>query len=307
MPDTTTRLYTDSADLQAMIDLIYRVRPPEQVAHYPSSADLQELLPLPEINSRTRLWHNPAGQLVAWAFVDTYNNLRWELDPAAADPALEDEIVAWGLSCVHRLEPDEPLTLDASCRADDAARSAFLQRHGFSAQPVQTLHLARPLDGPIPAPQLPPGMAIRPALEAGDVEALAALHRAAFGTSHMTAAHRQAMIDAPGYMPELDLVAVAPDGRLAAYCLVSISAEENARSGQQAGYTDPVATHPAFRRMGLARALLLAGMQRLKERGMAVACLGTSSENEAMQAAARSAGFYVEAVTAWYARPVKGC
>lgn len=304
MPALTTRLYAGPADLQAMIDLIYRVRPPERVADFPCSVDLQELLALPEIHSRTRLWLDAASQLVAWAQVDPYNNLHWELDPASAGPALEDDIVAWGLACLPRPAGDDVLTLDASCRADDSLRLAFLQRHGFEQQPIQTLHLARWLDAPIPAPQLPPGFAIRPALEAGDVEALAALHRAAFGTPDMTAAERQAMIDVPDYIPELDLVAVAPDGRLAAYCMVSISAEENERSGEQVGYTDPVATHRDFQRRGLGRALLLTGLQRLKERGMTVARLGTSSENGPMQALAQAVGFQIEAVTVWFARLV---
>jgi len=100
---------------------------------------------------------------------------------------------------------------------------------------------------------------------------------------------------------------VAPDGSPAAYCLCQIDREENRRTGRQDGYTDPVATHPAHRRLGLARSLLLAGMALLRDRGMRCARLGTSSENLAMQRAAKSVGFAVESSRVWFARPVTAC
>jgi len=89
----------------------------------------------------------------------------------------------------------------------------------------------------------------------------------------------------------LDLVAVTSDGSLVAYCVCYISHEENALSGRQVGYTDPVATHPECRHLGLAKALLLTGMNLLKQRGMHTARLSTSSENIAMLRAAQSVGF----------------
>ena len=57
--------------------------------------------------------------------------------------------------------------------------------------------------------------------------------------------------------------------------------------------------------MGLARALLLAGMSMLKERGMTVAKLGTSADNISMQKAAESAGFRLESKTLWYHKEVR--
>jgi mycothiol synthase len=77
-------------------------------------------------------------------------------------------------------------------------------------------------------------------------KALVALHRAAFGTDHMTAAERRAMMSAPDYDPELDLVVVAPDGRLAGFCVCGIPVEENAVTRRNEGYADPVGVHPAF-------------------------------------------------------------
>jgi ribosomal protein S18 acetylase RimI-like enzyme len=97
----------------------------------------------------------------------------------------------------------------------------------------------------------------------------------------------------PDYEPALDLVAVGPDGTLAAYVLCRISAEENALTGRSLGYTDPVATHPDYQRLGLAKALLLVGCKKLRERGVETVALGTGSWNTGMRKAAESVGYRV--------------
>jgi mycothiol synthase len=99
------------------------------------------------------------------------------------------------------------------------------------------------------------------------------LHRAAFGTPHMTIEGQLSWMRMPEYDPTLDLVAVAPDGALAAYVLCSISEQENLLAGRRVGYTDSVATHPKFQRRGLAKALLVKGLNLLRQRGMEIAGL----------------------------------
>jgi ribosomal protein S18 acetylase RimI-like enzyme len=101
-----------------------------------------------------------------------------------------------------------------------------------------------------------------------------------------------------GYDPTLDLLAIAPNGQVAAYCSCSVNNET------KIGMTDPVATHPTYQRMGLSRALLLTGMRMLKERGMESAHLGTSGDNLAMQKTAESVGFKVEHVTLWFTKEI---
>ena len=115
----------------------------------------------------------------------------------------------------------------------------------------------------------------------------------------MTVAERSRWMRAPGYDPALDLVAVAPDGSLAAYCFCAIQQEENRLTGRNDGVTDPLATHPRHQSRGLARALLCAGMARLQARGAERALLGTSSDNRAMQAAAQAVGYRIESERVW--------
>jgi predicted N-acetyltransferase YhbS len=121
------------------------------------------------------------------------------------------------------------------------------------------------LDEPIPAPQLPDGFTIRHVAGEHEVEQLVELHRAAFGTENMTTTYRLAMMRVPEYDRTLDLLAVAPDGKLAAFCVGYVSEAENRLSEQKLGWLDPVGTRPEFQRQGLARSLLLTGLHLLKE------------------------------------------
>ena len=307
MSTLTSRLYAGPDDLPAMIQFLFAVRPAERLADFPSPVDLGELLSLRAVQEKTRLWFAGDGRLVAYAFVDHYDNLRFAVNPQNPQPNLEAEIVDWGAACLRRAmrAEDKTRNLDASYREDDVGQIAFLQRHGFIRQATRSLHLVRSLTESIPTPQLPDGFAIRHVQGEQEVAALVALHRAAFGTEHMTPEERLAMMRAPEYDAALDLVVVAPaSGRLAAYCLCGISQEENERTGRREGYTDPIATHPDFQWRGLARALLLTGLHRLQQRGMDTAVLGTSSDNEPMLRTAQSVGFQVQTTTLWFSRPV---
>lgn len=301
-----SRPYSGAKDLQSMIDLLVAVRPADRITDFPSVVDLREALALTNVQDNTRLWFDANDQIVGFAFVDPYNNLRFEFDQQAAHPDIESEIVTWGVECIRRAmqESGEFLTLDASCRDDDTERIALVEQHGFVIQEMRSLHMVRSLNEPIPTPQVPVGFRIRHVTGEQEVKALVALHRAAFGTENMTVEERLAMMRVPEYDSELDLLVIAPDGRFAAYCTCSISREENERTGRNEGYTDPVATHPDFQRRGLARALLLTGFHKLEQRGIDTAVLGTSSENVAMQRTAKAVGFRVQSTKLWFAKPV---
>jgi mycothiol synthase len=298
-----SRPYQGTADQEAIIELLTRIRPPQRLADYPSLVDLEELFSLPEVRARTRLWITEQGRLAGYAIVDELSNLHWEADPDLGD-AFEESLLEWAIAearqaAQERQQSDPP---GISCRSDDRRRLAMLERHGFRGQPG-ALHLGRPLDRPIPAPVLPPGFSLRPSRGAAEAEAWVALHRLAHKTDYMTVERRLSIISVEGFDPRLDLVAVTPDGRLAAYCVGSISARENELTGCKVGYTDPLATHPDFQRRGLCRALLCAAMQLLRERGMETARLSTSHENQAMRRAAEAVGYQVESETFWYELP----
>jgi mycothiol synthase len=137
---------------------------------------------------------------------------------------------------------------------------------------------------------------------AGDHEVpdLVALHQAAFQSQHLTVEDKLAMMHTPDYAVNRDLVVIAPDGSLVAYCTCWVSTEENEGNDERVGYTDPIATHPNVQRHGIGHALLIAGCRLLAENGIDWACLSTSSQNHAMQGLAETVGFSIERKTLFF-------
>ncbi len=303
VPTVVSRPYAGAADLPAVLALWPACRHAAWQTDFPAPSDLTELLQAPAATTGgAQVWVDEQGAVWAYALVDGDANLWFDRTPQAAEGEMDDELVAWGLTRASSLAAGsgEAAVLDTSCRAEDARRIALLIRCGFQAQPVRTLRFVRSLAEPIPAPSMPAGYTIRSIMGESEVPALVTLHRAAFGTGRMTDAERLAWMRTPDYDPGLDLVAVAPDGSLAAYCFCAIHAEDNLLRGRCDGFTDPLATHPEHQGRGLARALLCEGMARLRNRGVERALLGTRSDNLAMQAAARAAGYTVESERLWF-------
>jgi predicted N-acetyltransferase YhbS len=81
---------------------------------------------------------------------------------------------------------------------------------------------------------------------------------------------RKFMQQAPDFREDLNLVVVAPDGNFVAYCGMWYEPDN------QLVYVEPVATDPAFRRLGLARALVLEGIRRCAAEGATVVYVGST-------------------------------
>ncbi len=119
--------------------------------------------------------------------------------------------------------------------------------------------LQRPAQLPVTDSALPTGFLIRPLAGEDEVEAYVQLHRAAFESKNMTVEWRGRILRRPGYGSDLDLVAVAPDGRLAAFCICWLDTDLEKPSGQ----VEPLGVHEDFRNLGLGRAILSEGLRRL--------------------------------------------
>ncbi len=291
-----SRLYKDEKDFQIIIDLLNRIRPADRINEFPAKTNIEENLAVEEVRANTKLWFD-GDQPIGWAYVDDSHNLLWELEKRYTE-TVGAEMVAWGMDSIRKtLGADETSTLDASCREDNLERLAFINQHGFHQIDVVSVGMKRNLFEPIAMPELPTGFSIRAVKGTEEAEAVASTHRSAFGTDTMTTENRLIIMNTSEYDPALDLVVIAPDGSIAAYCTCSVNLSRE-------GYTAPVATHPRFQRLGLAKALLLKGMHLLKERGMESANLGTSGSNIAMQKTAESAGFFLDHKTLWFEKEV---
>ena len=287
-------LLQQDSDIQVMRDMIVRLPDGKTVM------DFDEAMLFSQVRASVRLWQADV-QTIAFAYVDENSNLTFVADPAFSSPELEAEIVEWGADTVRKrnAETGESNTLDASCNAKNATRLAFLERHGFVREDVRSLGYERPFSLPIPAHSLPEGFTLRSALGEEEVEDLVALHRAAFGTKNMTVEYRLAIMRAPQYIPDLDLIAVAPNGELAAFCICGFDDDD-----AEVGYTDPIGTNARYQKLGLGKAMVSAGLNALKARDAKKATTGTASYNVAMQRLAEVMGFKVVSEGLWFSRKV---
>jgi mycothiol synthase len=195
------------------------------------------------------------------------------------DEALVPEMLAWAMGQLRR--DDAGRALFTMVNEHEAARRRLLEQHGFA--PSGDWHyMEASLSDPIPVPVLPDGFAIR-SVDASEAEARATLLAAAFEGVADAERYRRFM-QSPGYDTALDLVAVAPDGKLAAFAQTWIDPVS------ATGEFEPVGTAPEFRRLGLGKALLLEGLHRMRARGMERAFVIVEGEDTAAVELYRSAG-----------------
>ncbi len=289
----TMRPYGGEADLEAIANLINACEVVDQLDSGTSVPELRQSLEEPSLDKARdiRLWEDTDGQLVGlgklWIppigeVIDGF--LGFRVLPTARSGDLERQIVAWAEGRMREVERERgvQVKLRSSTRANQSERIALLERCGFKVDRY-FFTMERSLSLPIPESQLPATFTMRQVRGNEDSEAWVELFNQSFidhwNHHELTVESYKHWLTEPDYKPELDLVAVAADGTFAAFCHCHISLEDNKRSGRNEGWISTLGTRRGFRRMGLGRAMLLAGMQQLKAKGVDTARLGVDSEN----------------------------
>lgn len=284
------RDFSGEADLQAMMSLA-RAFPAENLHR----VDLPYRLSSWALDDpgNVGLWDNAEGQLLGWAVLQTpFWTMDYAYDPFA-DPGLHREILAWVDARARSLlgTPYGHPCWFVNVFASQVERSRDLERAGFASQADvgedawSKVLLERPARLPVPDGTLPQGFSLRPLAGEREVEAYVRLQRAVFETENMTSAWRLSTLRRPEYRADLDLVAVAPDGSLAAFCVCWF--DESSRAGQ----VEPLGVHKDFRAMGLGRAILSEGLYRLHLCGAERVYVETDRYRDAALELYESAGF----------------
>ncbi|MBN1658318.1 MAG: GNAT family N-acetyltransferase [Anaerolineae bacterium] len=293
--DIIQRGFHGAPDLAAMADLAHRFPADnEHVADLPwrlSSWALDDA-------GNVGLWLDGHGHLLAWAVMQKpFWTIDYALKPAA-DMKLHRDVLAWADSRARDL-------LDAGqglpawfihLFAHHTARRRNLEEAGFADQADRgedswsKVLMGRPASDPWPDSPVPPGYTIRPLAGESEVEAYVALHRAAFGTTNMTPEWRARTLRHPEYVPDLDLVAVAPDGSLAAFCVAWL---DRMSHREVSGQIEPLGVHDEHRRLGLGRAILREALRRLHQHGARTVYVETDNYRDGALATYESAGFCV--------------
>jgi GNAT superfamily N-acetyltransferase len=123
-------------------------------------------------------------------------------------------------------------------------------------------------------PQTPPGFRVKSLQEENS---LSKIHRVMWrGFNHPGEppeegiAWRIKMQSGPSFRHDLNIVVEAPGGDFAAYAGLWLEPVN------RVAYVEPVATDPAYRRMGLARAAVLEGIRRCAAEGATIAYVGSN-------------------------------
>lgn len=284
------RLLLNQSDIENMRSLL------SSLPDTPTITDFEEFIQIKSVQQTTRLWMQDST-LLAFAYVDDFNNLCFEIAPNNSNQHLEQEIVDWGLVCMREKNKQngENAPLDSSCSSSNLERINLLERMGFIQEEVRSMKFIRSLSDPIQPYPLPKGYKIKCIKGEEEVEQWVKLHRAAVGTEHMTTEYRLAMMHAPAYDRDMDWVVTASDGSLVAYCIGSIDEED-----YTIGSLDPIGTHPDHQHRGLSTALIAHGLAVLRGKGLQNAQFGTSSENLPMQQLGIRSGFKLQSESVWF-------
>lgn len=222
------------------------------------------------------LWESE-GQLIAFLMPDGgRGEAHFCVHPAWHTLEIEEEMLHVAEERLAAIGPDGSRKLYVWAPESDILRQELLFNHGYRKDDWPEYQWRRDLDFPIPNVPVPSGYTIRPL---GDgLELLERCYASGLGFHEgdiKTAVENRDdptwyrnIQTAPLYRRDLDLVAIAPYGAIAAFCTIWF--DDVTRSA----YFEPVATIPAHQKRGLGKALMTEGLRRLQRMGATRAFVG---------------------------------
>lgn len=211
-------------------------------------------------------WETDDGQIVGMVCPENRGHAHLQVHPDHRSIELETEMLANAELCLAEQDHHaRKQTLTVWAHQDDTMRGELLTARGYERGDWPENQFGTTLDFPIRSVALPAGYEIR-ALEADELPARALLSWRVFHPGEPDSNYQgwrwyHDIQRCPMYRRDLDLVAVAPDGKMAAFS--TLWYDDVTRTG----YFEPVGTSPYHQRRGLASALMNEGMRRIKGMG----------------------------------------
>ncbi len=214
------------------------------------------------------IWETAEDQIVAVLNREEAGHAFLQVHPAYKTEKLEEEMITCAEENLVNTQYRGGPRLWVWSDSEDSQKQAILQIRGY--QPFlawSESQWVRDLAQPIPELRVCDGYTIRKLNNATDLPSRCWASWRAFHSNEPDEKYDPDcswylnIQRAPMYRPELDLVAMASSGEVVAFTTVWFE------EATQCGYFEPVGTVPEHQRRGLARCLLLEGMQRLRSLG----------------------------------------
>jgi mycothiol synthase len=241
------------------------------------------------------LWDDPADpqHLLGWALLSlNWGYLEIYVQPELRGTPQAESMHTWAeCKLQSNLRPNarDRFSVMWISQGDDIL-NAHYRRRGFQCMPDDIVYMCRSLTGSLPAGSVPAGYSIR--TSAGEADALARA-RAQYGVFESSipfeiyAERYRRFMQSPVYDPELDVIAVTPDGQIGSFGIVWPD------SLNKVGLFEPVGTQRDFRRRGLGKAVMVEALRRLKERGMERVVVCTSADDKPAIKLYEAMGFHI--------------
>jgi len=214
------------------------------------------------------IWETDDGEIVAVLNSEGLRQAFLQIHPSFKSEALEGQMIRLAEENLRGSSRRGGSVLWVWSDAGDTSRQDLLKRLGYTHISEADEHVwLRSMEEPIVDRPVQEGYKVRSL--GGDIE-IPSRSWASWRAFHPNEPVEKYQDDwtwyqniqkAPLYRPELDLVAIAPNGEVAAF--TTIWYDQATRSA----YFEPVGTRPEHLRQGLARALMTEGLRRLKRYG----------------------------------------
>lgn len=199
-----------------------------------------------------------------------------QVHPAFCSASLQLEMLDVAEQRLAVMDADGQRRLTVWIGAWDAARQDLARRRGYQPADGTEYMRRRPMDRPIPDAPAVAGYAVRALGEAAELPARSWLSWKVFHPNEPDSRYQgwewySNVQRVPLYRRDLDLVAVAPSGELAAFCTVWFD------DVTRTAVFEPVGTHPDHQRRGLGKAVMAEGLRRVARLGATLASVSSYS------------------------------
>ncbi len=254
----------------------------------------------PTVFAAFRLWETASGRLAGVALPED-DEINLLIHPDFRDQ-IEEPMLDYSQVNFARENDEGQKQVQITIYEWDKVRQRLAEKHGFEKMPYGWItRWMRLGQQPLPEPRIATGYTMRvthslvdDAEHWGDCQRMADLLNAGFNRPgfHQAQEYHNFMTQLPMFLNELNLVMVAPDGSFASQAAL------NYDSANSFAIFEPVCTHPDHRQRGLAKALMLEGLRRVRALGARLVEVSTG-DADAANALYDSIGFteYYKAYT----------